>query len=501
MAASAADVRSILSIPNPPPAGPSTQAKKPQAAERAKKPEGIPRELYALIGPTAPTLVTQFAKPRLKQKPNLGGTSTPEDADYPFAKYNVPATPYVYSQDEYTRLLEDSKWTKEETDYLFNLVRDYDGRFFVVHDRYEFPGRPERSLEELKDRYFSVCRKLVRNRPWAGDEASKLALISSLTYDKGKRASSLSYEVSPVNVPVAIDKEILRKQYVASLENRTPEQIAEEDALYFELEKLKENERRFKKDRDELLRTLCGIESGLPDISIEDDGLASAALDTKKKKKTVAGSVEPQTPITPSASNVIALPQPPPKKSAAKSAAYDALHCIVRTEVEQTAGSSTKAAHIPVHLRSYKLAQPKTAIAPRVFQLLGELSISHSRLVMPTRDNLAKFASLVDAAQQLVEIKKAVDKHEQDIKTSKARLATLRGENPEGVEGGDGDALGTPVPMDVDDGAEAEGEVDGRAQSVMSTRSTRSRKQGRRSMSISSVDTAGGPNPKRQKQR
>nr|VWO97275.1 N/A [Ganoderma boninense] len=312
---------------------------------------------------------------------------------------------------------QDPKWTKEETDYLFHLVRDYDGRFFVVHDR---------------------------------------------------------------------------------LENRTPEQIAEEDALYFELEKLKENERRFKKDRDELLRTLCGIESGLPDISMDDDGLASTALDTKKKKKTVAGSVEPQTPITPSASNVIALPQPPPKKSAAKSAAYDALHCIVRTEVEQAAGSSTKAAHVPVHLRSYKLAQPKTAIAPRVCQLLGELGISHSRLVMPTRDNLAKFASLIDAAQQLVEIKKAVDKHEQDIKVSKARLAILRGENP---GGGDGDALGTPVPMDVDDGADAEGEVDGRAQSVMSTRSTRSRKQGRRSMSISSVDTAGGPNPKRQKQR
>ena len=114
----------------------------------------------------------------------------------------------------------------------------------------------------------------------------------------------------------------MRKQYVASLENRTPEQIAEEDVLYLELEKLKENERRFKKDRDELLRTLCGIESGLPDVSIDDDGLAGTALDTKKKRKVVAGSVEPQTPITPSASNVIALPQPPPKKSAAKSAAY-----------------------------------------------------------------------------------------------------------------------------------------------------------------------------------
>ena len=302
---------------------------------------------------------------------------------------------------------------------------------------------------------------------------------------------------SRVNTSIQTDKEILRKQYVASLENRTPEQIAEEDALYFELEKLKENERRFKKDRDELLRTLCGIESGLPDISVDDDGLAGTVLETKKKKKIVAGSVEPQTPITPSAANIIALPQPAPKKSAAKSAAYgkpsflkampfsmthdhtaDALHCIVRSEVEQTAGTSTKAAHVPVHLRSYKIAQPKTAVAPRVFQLLSELNISHTRLVMPTRDNLAKFASLVDAAQQLVEIKKAVDKHEQDIRTSKARLAALRGEKVETSGGeGEGDALGTPVPMDVDEGAEAEGEVDGRAQSVMSTRSTRSRKQ------------------------
>ena len=73
MAASAADVRSILAIPDPPAAGSSQPAKKPQGTERARKPEGIPRELYALIGPSAPTLAAQFAKPRLKQKPNLGG--------------------------------------------------------------------------------------------------------------------------------------------------------------------------------------------------------------------------------------------------------------------------------------------------------------------------------------------------------------------------------------------------------------------------------------------
>ena len=72
--ASAADVRSILSLPSSSTPAP-TQPKR--AAPLARKPSGISRELYSLIGPSAPTLVAQAAKPRLKQKPNLGsGGST-----------------------------------------------------------------------------------------------------------------------------------------------------------------------------------------------------------------------------------------------------------------------------------------------------------------------------------------------------------------------------------------------------------------------------------------
>lgn len=69
MAASAADVRSILSLPVP---QPSSQLLKKPAVPSARKPEGISRELYSLIGPSAPSLAAQLAKPRLKQKPNLG---------------------------------------------------------------------------------------------------------------------------------------------------------------------------------------------------------------------------------------------------------------------------------------------------------------------------------------------------------------------------------------------------------------------------------------------
>ena len=164
----------------------------------------------------------------------------------------------------------------------------------------------------------------MRNRAWPGDDASKQALISTLTYDKCDDSPSIRCKYDTDSLTSA--REIIRKRYIKTLEDRTPDQIAEEDALYVELEKLKENERRFKKDRDELLRTLCGIESGLPDVRDDDDTLLGPIAESKKKKKGVAGSVEPQTPITPSSATVIALPQPQPKKSSAKSAAYGKVH-------------------------------------------------------------------------------------------------------------------------------------------------------------------------------
>ncbi|KAI0732868.1 hypothetical protein C8Q72DRAFT_815288 [Fomitopsis betulina] len=495
--ASAADVRSILSLPNPSTPGPTQLKRTPSTAEKSRKPEGISRELYSLIGPSAPTLAAHLAKPRLKQKPNLGGggrvrwewrkfkngargddmklshwvkAGQDPEADYPFAKYNVQPMSYVFSHDEYTRLLEDRDWTKDETEYLFQLVRDYDSRWYIVHDRYEWENGPKRSMEDLKDRYYSVCRKLVRNRPWAGDVASRSQLLTSLTFDK--------------------EREVTRKKYIASLESRTPQQKAEEDALYIELKRLEQNERRFKRDRDELLRTMLGIESGLPDLPVEEDGLNSAPVDSKKRKKgQISATVEPETPIL-STSNVISLGQPQTKKSqSAASAKYDATHCIHRTDVPISTATGTKSAHTGVYLRSYKLPQPKAPSAARVAQVLGELGISHTRLVMPTCDNCVQLENLLDTATALVETKKVVDKVEQDIRIMKARLGEQEPGGEDGAETGDA----APTPMDVDDGNDVEGDPDGhgRAQSVVSTRSTRSRRQSRRSMSISSVDTSG----------
>jgi len=142
------------------------------------------------------------------------------------------------------------------------------------------------------------------------------SIVTSLTrvrnsYDSAVRDLIALHRIS--------DRERMRKDYIASLEDRTPEEIAEEEALFIELKRLEQNERKFKKERDELLRTLLGVDSGLPDIVTEEDGLSALSAEGFKKRKKNANEIEiPSTP-----SNIISLGPPPPKRvHSAKSAAY-----------------------------------------------------------------------------------------------------------------------------------------------------------------------------------
>jgi hypothetical protein len=93
---------------------------------------------------------------------------------------------------------------------------------------------------------------------------------------------------------------------------------------------------------------------------------------------------------------------------------------------------------------------------------------------MPTRENGAQLELLLEATSTLVETKKLVDKIEYDIQVLKTRIGN------KGSEGAD-IAMGDPDPMDIDERivvGDGDGEADdGRAQSVVSTRSGRSRKQ------------------------
>jgi len=174
--------------------------------------------------------------------------------------------------------------------------------------------------KDLKDRYYSVCRKLVRSRPWNGDDLSKTKILGLLAFEKGTQVLTTGF--TPDTHVVVTERELTRKQYLRSLESRTPEQIAEEEALYLELKRLEQTERQFKKDRDDLLRTLLGIESGLSDIQLGDDsslhGLSSMP-EIKKSKKRSGGTMDIDSPTlaTPSSSIMHSQKRIPPIKNAA----------------------------------------------------------------------------------------------------------------------------------------------------------------------------------------
>ena len=71
-----------------------------------------------------------------------------------------------FSDEEYENLIKpnDVDWTYEETKYLWDLLERFDLRFTVVHDRYDEEKYNERIVEGLKDRYYSICRKVLENR-------------------------------------------------------------------------------------------------------------------------------------------------------------------------------------------------------------------------------------------------------------------------------------------------------------------------------------------------
>ncbi len=102
------------------------------------------------------------------------------------------------------------------------------------------------------------------------------------------------------------------------------------------------------------------------------------------------------------------------------------------------------------------MATPKAGLAPKVTQALGELGINHTRMVMPTRDNLQLHESLIEAASSLVETKKVIDKIDLEILVLQEQLK-------ERQENAGADKKSENMEEDADDARkteDAEGEVD-----------------------------------------
>jgi DNA methyltransferase 1-associated protein 1 len=199
------DVRDIMGVSSSAP--PSSALQPPRRNgppdPRQKRPDGITRELYALIGDNAPSLALAHAvKPKFKERikrtaPSVKwqwtaftnpsrGAGVPGDEgdkareakkklklnhwvrdlpanhvggapDMKFAKFNTNSGPYSYTTEEYNLFLRgefyhlemsvfstadgvsaEDDWPREETDHLFALAHEYDLRFIVMADRWDY---------------------------------------------------------------------------------------------------------------------------------------------------------------------------------------------------------------------------------------------------------------------------------------------------------------------------------------------------------------------------
>uniref|UniRef100_A0A5B7CDP4 Putative SWR1-complex protein 4 n=1 Tax=Davidia involucrata TaxID=16924 RepID=A0A5B7CDP4_DAVIN len=186
------DAKDILGLPKTPLPLPQEKKSRPQK-DSQRKPDGISREVYALTGGLAPLMPSiDIAQLKRRSQPenekitwqwlpftNSARKDTlqlyhwvrvvngvPPTGDYSFAKYNKSVDITKYTDEEYEKYLMDPMWTKEETDQLFNLCERFDLRFILIADR--FPS--SRTVEELKNRYYSVSRAiLIARAPSPGD--------------------------------------------------------------------------------------------------------------------------------------------------------------------------------------------------------------------------------------------------------------------------------------------------------------------------------------------
>ncbi|KAM9239540.1 DNA methyltransferase 1-associated protein 1 isoform 3-T3 [Leptosomus discolor] len=210
------------------------KSKKSSETLTFKRPEGMHREVYALLysdkkdaPPLLPSDTTQgyrtvkaklgskkvrpwkwmpFTNPARKDGAMFyhWRRAAEEGKDYPFARFNKTVQVPVYSEQEYQMYLHDDAWTKAETDHLFDLARRFDLRFVVIHDRYDHQQFKKRSVEDLKERYYHICAKLANIRAAPGTD------LKIPVFDAGH--------------------ERRRKEQLERLYNRTPEQAVPETA-------------------------------------------------------------------------------------------------------------------------------------------------------------------------------------------------------------------------------------------------------------------------------
>jgi len=399
------------------------------------------------------------------------GNQAPQtESDYYFAKFNVKVQGPQYDDSQYEKHLHSQDWSREETDYLVNLALDYDLRWVVIADRYDYQptttkdetepntalvaAAKKRTMEDIKARYYDVAAKIMAlNRPVSSMSAAEFDLHEKMTKFNGQQ-------------------ETTRKQLADALLSRSLDEIKEEEILLGELKRIVSNEEKFLQERRELYDRLEAAPSTpgaftMYQSSNELGELMKSLLnaDKSKKRRLLLGPGDPAASGSPaigssggqnfsgqrdgshrdsvggSSSTAAGIKKgsisgPSANATATRplTAKEEAKYGISHHE-RLTSGVQFR------HDRVVKLGQAKSNVqASKISGALTELGIP-PRLVMPTARVCAEYERLIASIHTLLDVRKVSEKVEGEIRVCEAQREER--ERKERVESGEGPR--TPV--------------------------------------------------------
>ncbi|KAL2144032.1 hypothetical protein VTI28DRAFT_9643 [Corynascus sepedonium] len=428
-----------------------------------------------------------------ESRPNEEGVDGQKKDDQPedssFAKFNVRVSVPQYNEDQYQANLQSDEWTKEETDYLLEQAKEYDLRWPIIWDRYEFAPRPPegeeangtstavvtapkaRTMEDLKARYYEVAAKMM-------------AVQKPAQY-----MTRPEFELYEMMQNFNAEQERKRKEFALNTMARSKDEAREEESLLLEIKRILARTERFNEERRELYNRLDYPATDSDINSFKSSAGLQALLqnlmstDKSKKRKSILGpngdGASPSSAVPGSATSEGAphnrresiaaasanrrdsdaraagargSAEPTPTSAAAAAAAASNKKkggsSAAQPERRKLSEQEEKVYGVSYHdrlgsgptfryerinkLYSHKSGQQQL----RMTNALAELDVP-PRLVMPTAAVTSQFEVLWGAVAALVDARKLSDKLEGEIKLEEAKAAERA--KAKGVLKADGD--------------------------------------------------------------
>lgn len=475
------DVRDMLDLPGT--SGPRP-AKKQKSAVPKSTLKGLAREVQSLGGDNPIAIVPEvsvFKKRRLiSRKPAakwdfkpfknsarhdglvlrhwrkkaeghqiLDGENSPRDQadtripqeidDSTFAKFNVRVNVSKYDDEQYKAHLQDEDWSKDETDYLMRLAEEYDLRWPVMWDRYEYePLMPDvdgdggtvipvpkiRTMEDMKARYYKVAAAIIT------------------VHNPKENMNKAEYDMLDLYEKFDPRKETERKLFAEKAFHRTKEEAREEESLLIELKRILARSEKLSDERRELYTRLeAPSSSSSLGIQTSSQGLQQLlqqlmTIDKSKKRRSLMGGEG----ISPAPGGPGLLQQ----------ASFDRRDSSIRESISGPSGSSRKGAgqglserrqltedeekmygvshptdrlNSGPQFRNDRLTKPITTKSStqqaKITNTLNELGLP-PRLIMPTAETGILYESLIDAILKMLHNKTMSEKLSGEIDLAKA---------------------------------------------------------------------------------